>query len=67
VYPVAVEVGNPVLPTGPITSLMLAAETETPLGKRVPLDGEARNRTGDTTIFSRVLYRLSYLAVARRW
>jgi lactoylglutathione lyase len=25
-------------------------------------DGEGRNRTGDTTIFSRVLYRLSYLA-----
>jgi phosphatidylglycerol---prolipoprotein diacylglyceryl transferase len=24
--------------------------------------GEAQNRTGDTTIFSRVLYRLSYLA-----
>ena len=27
-------------------------------------DGEARNRTGDTTIFSRVLYQLSYLADA---
>ena len=27
-----------------------------------PLNGEARNRTGDTTIFSRVLYQLSYLA-----
>jgi hypothetical protein len=27
-----------------------------------PADGEAQNRTGDTTIFSRVLYRLSYLA-----
>ena len=26
------------------------------------LDGEGRNRTGDTTIFSRVLYQLSYLA-----
>ena len=25
-------------------------------------DGETRNRTGDTTIFSRVLYQLSYLA-----
>jgi hypothetical protein len=24
--------------------------------------GEARNRTGDTVIFSHVLYRLSYLA-----
>ena len=28
------------------------------------LDGEGRNRTGDTTIFSRVLYQLSYLAEA---
>jgi hypothetical protein len=28
------------------------------------LDGETRTRTGDTTIFSRVLYQLSYLAVA---
>jgi hypothetical protein len=26
------------------------------------LDGEGQNRTGDTTIFSRVLYQLSYLA-----
>ena len=26
------------------------------------LSGETRNRTGDTTIFSRVLYQLSYLA-----
>jgi hypothetical protein len=29
---------------------------------RSPPDGEGRNRTGDTTIFSRVLYQLSYLA-----
>jgi hypothetical protein len=28
--------------------------------------GEGRNRTGDTTIFSRVLYQLSYLARRRR-
>ena len=27
-------------------------------------DGEGRNRTGDTTVFSRVLYQLSYLASA---
>ena len=27
-------------------------------------DGEGRNRTGDTTVFSRVLYQLSYLARA---
>jgi hypothetical protein len=32
----------------------------TPIG--VNRDGEGRNRTGDTTVFSRVLYRLSYLA-----
>ena len=28
-------------------------------------NGETRTRTGDTTIFSRVLYQLSYLAVRR--
>ena len=28
-------------------------------------DGETRTRTGDTTIFSRVLYQLSYLAEPR--
>jgi hypothetical protein len=37
--------------------------------KEIPLecgiaDGETRTRTGDTTIFSRVLYQLSYLAAA---
>jgi hypothetical protein len=31
-------------------------------GRISPGDGEGRNRTGDTTVFSRVLYRLSYLA-----
>ncbi len=30
-----------------------------------PSDGEGQNRTGDTTIFSRVLYQLSYLARRR--
>jgi hypothetical protein len=30
------------------------------------LDGETRTRTGDTTIFSRVLYQLSYLAPAHK-
>jgi hypothetical protein len=29
------------------------------------VDGETRTRTGDTTIFSRVLYQLSYLARGR--
>ena len=28
--------------------------------------GEGQNRTGDTTIFSRVLYQLSYLAGGRK-
>ena len=28
----------------------------------VMVDGQGRIRTGDTTIFSRVLYQLSYLA-----
>ena len=41
-------------------------ETENPAAMRdLGLqDGETRTRTGDTTIFSRVLYQLSYLAVA---
>lgn len=30
-------------------------------------NGETRNRTEDTTIFSRVLYQLSYLAVGPQW
>ena len=32
------------------------------LTKPKTADGETRTRTGDTTIFSRVLYQLSYLA-----
>ena len=39
-----------------------AASSERPANG---LDGEGRNRTGDTTIFSRVLYQLSYLAVCQ--
>ena len=31
----------------------------------IAADGEGRNRTGDTTVFSRVLYQLSYLAARR--
>jgi hypothetical protein len=31
------------------------------------MDGEGRNRTGDTMIFSHVLYRLSYLAREAGW
>ncbi len=33
--------------------------------RRSDLNGESRNRTDDTTIFSRVLYQLSYLAACR--
>src|SRR3954471_15779091 len=33
---------------------------------RAVSDGETRTRTGDTTIFSRVLYQLSYLAAAEK-
>jgi hypothetical protein len=33
-----------------------------PLQRRLVWHGEGRNRTGDTTVFSRVLYQLSYLA-----
>ena len=40
--------------------------TENPAAMRDfgPRNGETRTRTGDTTIFSRVLYQLSYLASA---
>jgi hypothetical protein len=38
--------------------------TKKTLISRAFVDGETRTRTGDTTIFSRVLYQLSYLAVA---
>ena len=31
-------------------------------GRTSSRSGEGRNRTGDTTVFSRVLYQLSYLA-----
>ena len=35
-------------------------------GRTSSRNGEGRNRTGDTTVFSRVLYQLSYLARAAR-
>ena len=44
-------------------------EVRLPRGSRKPAwlsDGEGRNRTADTTIFSRVLYQLSYLAAAAK-
>jgi hypothetical protein len=46
----------------------LGSTTGNEAGKSRPLletdtrGGEGRNRTGDTTVFSRVLYQLSYLA-----
>ena len=39
-----------------------ATATKRALICRLISDGETRTRTGDTTIFSRVLYQLSYLA-----
>jgi hypothetical protein len=39
-----------------------ASHRETPVVAGLKRNGETRNRTGDTTIFSRVLYQLSYLA-----
>src|SRR4051794_10393445 len=38
------------------------AYTDAQRPQGTPADGETRTRTGDTTIFSRVLYQLSYLA-----
>ena len=38
------------------------ADQESPQEQGNQGDGETRTRTGDTTIFSRVLYQLSYLA-----
>ena len=43
---------------------MEAAAQLTGFGR--PVDGEGQNRTADTTIFSRVLYQLSYLAGAAK-
>jgi uncharacterized protein YbjQ (UPF0145 family) len=44
---------------------LTARSTTTRSSDAQRLDGEGRNRTGDTTIFSRVLYQLSYLASRR--
>ena len=54
-----------------VESLYSSSVAKTVEGRRrapsacMPLHGEGRNRTGDTTVFSRVLYQLSYLAGAR--
>ena len=53
----------PVLETGALpVELRTPARTtgHPPAGE--PVDGQGRNRTADTAIFSRVLYQLSYLA-----
>ncbi len=47
---------------GPRAASLVGAAGAAPVGRFV--DGETRTRTGDTTIFSRVLYQLSYLAAA---
>ena len=44
----------------------LALETRKPRDYQGFRSGETRTRTGDTTIFSRVLYQLSYLAVGEK-
>jgi hypothetical protein len=44
--------------------MMSLAEKSLPkVGDLQGFHGETRTRTGDTTIFSRVLYQLSYLAL----
>jgi hypothetical protein len=42
--------------------LVAKATGETVTESGLDRSGEGRNRTGDTTVFSRVLYQLSYLA-----
>ena len=49
-------VGCPTLET-PLEVIMARAA-----GRTSSRSGDGRNRTGDTTVFSRVLYQLSYLA-----
>ena len=54
-----------VLPPNRVEILPLGKTPQTkrsPALAGLPFDGETRARTGDTTIFSRVLYQLSYLA-----
>ena len=49
-----------------IACVVVPDEVTEHLHKGLRGNGEGQNRTGDTTIFSRVLYQLSYLAGARR-
>jgi hypothetical protein len=62
--------GTPIGPRGPSRGPIGCTsyahrKQKTAVSSAVP-DGETRTRTGDTTIFSRVLYQLSYLAAAER-
>jgi Bacterial low temperature requirement A protein (LtrA) len=46
-----------------LTAVLVGRPSAAGHGMTFPaMDGEGRNRTGDTMIFSHVLYRLSYLA-----
>ena len=45
------------------TTFSLARRRTTAVLRPQILGAEAQNRTGDTTVFSRVLYQLSYLAL----
>ena len=46
----------------PNKNLEVGRGEKTRFSPSIPLNGEGGNRTHDTTIFSRVLYQLSYLA-----
>ena len=52
----------PVLETGALPVELRDLRPSASTAGRKPVDGQGRNRTADTTIFSRVLYQLSYLA-----
>ena len=62
---------SPPMPAEPASATTAGIDTRNPTksswsarsaGRTSSGDGEGRNRTGDTTVFSRVLYQLSYLA-----
>jgi hypothetical protein len=53
---------NPSSSSADVPSPGVTAARSLTLVSELAWDGEGRNRTGDTTIFSRVLYQLSYLA-----
>ena len=63
----SVEFSHPIRHSGPFSIAEVLAEISSRYEKSPDVQGffhgETRTRTGDTTIFSRVLYQLSYLAV----